>query len=220
MPSPARKPARTPLTQRRILEAALALIDARGLDELTMRALGSDLGVEAMSIYKHLPGKGAVLDGVVELLLEDLRVDEATPDDWRAQLAALARMMRGLSRDHPGAFPLLRRRSVSAYVVGREGVEHALELMLAAGFGKDEAVAAMRTVMRHVLGFALSDPLASASEDGPALEMPAEMAGEHPLVADLLSALSDRAGEDALFEYGLRALIAGMAPASGGAATA
>src|SRR5690606_21759304 len=63
---------RRPLTRRRIVEAALAIVDERGLPDLTMRRLGARLGVEAMSIYKHLPSKEAVIEGVRELLLDEL----------------------------------------------------------------------------------------------------------------------------------------------------
>ncbi len=196
--------------------AALALIDARGLDDLTMRALGAELGVEAMSIYKHVPGKGAVLDGVVELLLEDLDAAPTVSSDWRVQLTTIARRLRGLSREHPAAFPLLRRRSVSAYVVGRRDVEDALGLMNAAGFSRPDAVSAMRSVVRYVLGFALSEPRVVPDEDGSGLETASPLAVEYPLVADLLRALSSETGEDALFEFGLTALIAGLTPGDTG----
>lgn len=220
MPPRSTTSTRAPLTRRRILEAALTLIDERGLDDLTMRALGAELGVEAMSIYKHVPGKGAVLDGVVELLLEDLEADSEPAEDWRGQLTGIARRMRALSHRHPSAFPLLRRRSVSAYVVGRQAVEDALRMMIDAGFAPGDAVNAMRSVMRFVLGFALSEPGGVVADDGPGLETPTPIAGEFPLVAELLGRLTSREGEDELFEYGLRALIAGIDPSGGAGAPA
>ena len=67
MPDDAPDTTRRPLTRDSILSAALELVDTEGLDALTMRALGARLGVEAMSIYHHLPSKQAVIDGIVDL---------------------------------------------------------------------------------------------------------------------------------------------------------
>lgn len=214
MPRPATAQ-RAPLTRGRILAAALRLIDERGLDELTMRALGAELGVEAMSIYKHVPGKGAVLDGVVELLLDELDTGGQEAADWDIRLTDLALRFRRLSRAHPAAFPLLRRRSLSAYIVGRAMTEQAMRTMVAGGFDRDDAISAMRTVLRFTLGFALSDPRVGAADDGPALESPTPLADEYPMVAELVARVGDPQGEDRLFAFGLAALIRGLAPAPG-----
>ncbi|GAB3995459.1 hypothetical protein GCM10029992_12750 [Glycomyces albus] len=58
--------ARPPLTRKRIIEAAVAIVDESGVERLTMRTLGERLGVDPMAVYHHLPNKAAVLDGVVE----------------------------------------------------------------------------------------------------------------------------------------------------------
>lgn len=205
--TPLRRP---PLTRGRILEAALRLIDERGLGELTMRALGAELGVEAMSIYKHVPGKDAVLDGVVELLLEELETDRPTAPDWERHLAELALRFRALSTAHPAAFPLLRRRSLSAYIAGRGMTEAAMETMIAGGFTRDDAICAMRTIVRFTLGFPPADPAAQAGEDGPPADAPPGMREDFPLVSALIETVEDPAGDDRLFAYGLEALIRGL----------
>ena len=202
--------ARTPLTRPRILAAALRLVDERGLDELTMRALGAELGVEAMSIYKHVAGKAAVLDGIVELLLDELETSAPTSGEWRIHLTDLARRFRGLSLAHPHAFPLLRRRSLSAYVVGRGLAETAMQTMIAGGFAHDDAISAMRTVIRFTLGFALSDPRDSVGVDGPAAASPTPLDTDYPLVAALIGTVTDQDADDLLFEFGLAALIRGF----------
>jgi AcrR family transcriptional regulator len=204
---------RIPLTRERILTAALRLIDERGLDDLTMRALGGELGVEAMSIYKHVPGKGAVLDGVVELLLAELESEGPASSEWRIHLTDLARRFRAVSLAHPNAFPLLRRRSLSAYVVGQSVTRSALETMVAGGFTPHDAIAALRTVVRFTLGFALSDPREGIATAESASELP--VADDHPLVAALMQAVTDRDGEDRLFEFGLAAVIRGLEPLGG-----
>src|SRR3954470_7539302 len=101
--------ARPPLTRDRILRAALTLIDRDGLDALSMRRLGAELGVEGMALYRHVGNKERLLDGVVELLLEDVDVDvEPEPAaTWTDSWIAIARSYRRLARAHPGAFRLL-----------------------------------------------------------------------------------------------------------------
>jgi TetR/AcrR family tetracycline transcriptional repressor len=65
---PARTDRRTPLSQERIMQAALDYIDEHGLGELSMHKLGSKMGVQGMSLYHYVTNKDDVLDGVVELL--------------------------------------------------------------------------------------------------------------------------------------------------------
>ena len=68
---------RVPLTRGRVLVAALRLVDAEGLEALTRRRLGRELGCEAMALYRYVPDQAALLDGIVELVLDELVI----PDD-------------------------------------------------------------------------------------------------------------------------------------------
>lgn len=201
---------RTPLSRERVIAAALRLIDERGLAQLSMRRLGAELGVEAMSLYKHVANKDALLDGVRELLLSELADAPAAGEDWTQELLAFARRYRALGRAHPEAFSLLARGADRAYVAGRASAEAGLRSLLAAGFDEDTAAYALRSVVRYVLGFSLID---MAGEDAPAPLPPSELdalAREQPMVAGLMRSLG--AGtEDPLFEFGLRALITGIA---------
>lgn len=103
-------PPREPLSRERIARAALALIDAEGLDACSMRRLGAQLGVEAMAIYHHVPGKGPLMDAVMDCLIDEL------PLPPRADLAALDRLRRmmagwrSLAKLHPHAYVLLAAR--------------------------------------------------------------------------------------------------------------
>ena len=62
---------RAGLTRERVLSVALQLVDDEGLDALTMRKLAAALGVEAMTLYHYLPNKAALLDGLVESVLDE-----------------------------------------------------------------------------------------------------------------------------------------------------
>ena len=73
---------RSPLTKERVLQAAVDLADAHGLGALTMRRLGADLGVEAMSLYKHVANKDEILDGIVELVVGAIEIPKEG-SDWK-----------------------------------------------------------------------------------------------------------------------------------------
>ena len=76
---------RVPLTRARVLEAAVDLADREGIDAVSMRRLGQELGVEAMSLYTHVRGKDDLLDGMVDAVVAEITVDAAGPD-WRTTL--------------------------------------------------------------------------------------------------------------------------------------
>ncbi|MDZ4170230.1 MAG: TetR family transcriptional regulator [Coriobacteriia bacterium] len=95
-----------PLTKAEILSAALALIDAEGIDALTMRRLAHELGVEAMSLYHHVPNKDALLDGVVELALAAQAPTAPPPSgDWKATVIAAVCGFRRALITHPNVLP-------------------------------------------------------------------------------------------------------------------
>lgn len=95
-----------PITRALILGAALRLVDRDGVDRLSMRRLGVEVGRDATVLYRHIPDKAALLDGVVETMLADLSVDTADPH-WAGQLRTVARRLRTLALAHPNVVPLL-----------------------------------------------------------------------------------------------------------------
>src|SRR5438552_18523973 len=111
--TPASSAPRGALSRERIVEAAVGLIDGEGLDALSMRRLGSALGVEAMSLYRHFPAKTALLDAVVARLLGELAVPAPTVGPWQPSFRALARAYRALLARHPKAIPLLASLELS-----------------------------------------------------------------------------------------------------------
>jgi len=91
-----------------ILRAALRIVDRDGVDGLSMRRLSDEVGRDPTVLYRHIPNKAALLDGVAEML-EQLHVDTADPD-WAAQLRAVAHDFRRLALEHPNMVPLLVTR--------------------------------------------------------------------------------------------------------------
>lgn len=203
---------RRPLTRRRIVEAALEIVDERGLPELTMRRLGARLGVEAMSIYKHLPNKEAVIEGVRELLLDelaDLRRSQHHSDSWPEALRGVALAFREVCRRHPRALPLFAADADRAYAASWGAYEPVLQTMVAGGVPPDEAIAWLRVVVRHVLADGMLDVTTVTRTTTMTPDEVDAFAKERPLVADLVRAFH-RGPEEDLFEMGLDALLTGL----------
>ena len=110
--------ARQPLDRARIVAAAISFIDEFGLPGLSMRRLGAMLGVEAMSLYRYVPGRENLLDAVVGSILDEMAVDEEVLDSprhgWQDFLQRLAHGVRRVALAHPRAFPLVASRPTEA----------------------------------------------------------------------------------------------------------
>src|SRR5258708_15785303 len=97
----ARKPsARTPRTREAIVEAALRVLDADGIDGLSMRRVGEELGTGAASIYWHVRNKEQLLQLVFERVTEEAKLPEPDPSRWQEQLRAFAHRMREVLNNH------------------------------------------------------------------------------------------------------------------------
>jgi AcrR family transcriptional regulator len=179
------------------LEAAVALVDREGLEALSMRRLGRELGVEAMSLYNHIPNKDALLDGMVEVLLGKLRSPGSNGDpSWEAQVRGAFRSYLELARAHPNVFPLFALRPLNTAESLR-----VFGLLREAGLDNVSALRAFRTLSGYTIGHAL------AEIRGPALEPAgeAEGGGKTPRAG------ADRTGDrDAEFEFGLDLILAGL----------
>jgi AcrR family transcriptional regulator len=111
-------PNRRLLGRDQILREAVRLIDEEGRDRLTMRRLGSELGVEAMALYRYIPGREQLLDGVVEYVMNELyqktMKDEELPGSWQEYLQQMAHGVRDIASAHPRVFPLVATRPPAA----------------------------------------------------------------------------------------------------------
>jgi AcrR family transcriptional regulator len=193
------------LSRQGILAAAVALIDRDGVESLTMRTLAGALGVEAMSLYRHLASKEALLDGVAEQLLGEIQ-PRGVSSDWTEGVRGFARSVRGLAHEHPRAFALLATRALD----GRgslQPVEDLLASLRAGGFTPARAVAAYRVVAAYTRGYALSE-IAGFSFDEATLT--AEALGERfPTIRALGRHLASEPGRGS-FQAGLELIISGL----------
>lgn len=105
-------PPRIPITRARVLDTALRLVNERGADGLTMRALASELDIEAPSLYKHVANKDEILDGICELVYGQVVVGEL-PDEWHERMKAYARAFRTALLNNGNAACILSTRPVA-----------------------------------------------------------------------------------------------------------
>lgn len=168
--------ARVPLDRGRVVAAAIDYIDTEGLSGLTMRRLGARLGVEAMAIYRHVPGKEDLLDAVVNRLVADMEQDPdvlARPTDgWQDFLQRLAHGVRRVALEHPTAFPLVASRPPEAPWLrpplrSLEWVEAFLHGLTSEGFTDEAAVGAYRAFTSFLLGHLLLEVSTHGADVGP-----------------------------------------------------
>ena len=141
--------------RQRILDAALAIADERGLDAVTMRAVAAGVGVTAMALYPYVKSKDDLLDGLVGRLLTELHVpDPATP--WQDRLREIARSARETARRHPAVMPLLFSRPAVTPDAVRV-VDAFYQALIDAGVPDDEVARVERLITTLVLGYAISE---------------------------------------------------------------
>ena len=152
---PTTETGRAPLTRERVLRAAIALADRDGVDAISMRRLGAELGVEAMSLYNHVPNKAALLDGIVETVINDIELPEDI-SDWRACLREMAHSYRKVAMEHPHIVPLVATRPFNT-VTSLRPVEAGFEIFKEAGFDPESSLHAFRTLAGFVTGYTLAE---------------------------------------------------------------
>jgi AcrR family transcriptional regulator len=154
---------RSGLTRAEVLTAALALVDADGIEALTMRRLGKALGRDPMRLYRHAASKDALLDGVVESVLSELPLP-AVPEggDWEEALRRTAHAFRALALAHPHVVPLLVTRPLATPLAMRplgtlRPLEALLDLLVGAGFDGRGALHAYRLYIGFLYGHVLNE---------------------------------------------------------------
>ena len=161
------------LSRERIVDEAIALVDAEGVNALTMRRLGGRLGVEAMALYRYVNGREDLLEGVVDRLVSTLEIDPGArmgpADGWQAFLQWMAHTVRQLVLDHPLAFPLIATRHPAAPWLrpplrSLAVVEAFLDGLLRRGFTEDQAVRAYRSFTSFLLGHLLLESAARGAQ--------------------------------------------------------
>jgi AcrR family transcriptional regulator len=206
---------RAKLTRERVVTAALRIVDEDGLDAVSMRRVGRELGVEAMSLYHHVHDKEDLLMAIRERVLSEF-VDPGTDGDWEMRVRRGARSWREVLRAHPNAIGLISAPKQFAITpTALRPTETALRLLREVGLSEEDAVKAFCALGGFIVGFVMFEigvtraptfgdkpPTAQAlmatfpTEDFPCFmtSLPYLMSGDI----------------DERFEYGLDLLIAGI----------
>ena len=203
---------REPLTRERVLRAAVAFADEHGIEALSMRKLGQELGVEAMSLYNHVANKDDILGGIVETIAGEVEV--ASPDlDWRTAVRRSAISAHETLVRHPWAPALWMRRGGggTARLRFADGLLGALRRSLSA----DLAYRAFHTLQSYILGYTLQElrfPFEAEELESMAetflREFPAD---DHPHLAEhVRQHLEPHAFEEGGFEFGLDLILEGL----------
>ncbi|MGL5861049.1 MAG: TetR/AcrR family transcriptional regulator, partial [Phycicoccus sp.] len=150
-----RRTPRAGLSRDRVVTAALALADDRGLPAASMRAVAARLGVEAMSLYHHVRGRDDLLDGMVDAVFAEIHRPTAT-GDWRGELRRRSVSGREALRRHPWAAGVMnsRRSPGPATIAHHDAV---LGCLRTAGFDLPATGSAVALLDAHLYGFALQE---------------------------------------------------------------
>ncbi|MGW1743377.1 TetR/AcrR family transcriptional regulator [Nocardia sp. NPDC001965] len=209
----------SPVTRAAVLSAAVEIVDRDGVDGLSMRRLAEAVGRDPMVIYRHLPNKAAVLDGVAEVVISALSVD-AEASDWVAEVRRVAREFRGVALAHPRVVPLLVTRPLATPLGLRppavvRPLEDMLALLTRVGYTEVDALHIYRALFGFLYGHVLNElqeivERPEETDDLLRLGLYRLPIGEFPLVRALAPVLAtyDCAVE---LERGLDMLLAGPA---------
>lgn len=208
---PSRKPGpKSALSRDVFVKAALAIVDREGLDALSMRRLGAEVGVDPMAAYRHFPNKDALLDGVVEAVVSevDLATDPST--SWQAQIAQLARAYRTALLRHPAVAPLAASRPLGTPGALRLA-ERSLAVLEGAGIDRRTAILTVNALGIFINGVVLVETGAGRPVPGAAAQrdvLSSLPANEFPRLADLTASGDIAMTYDELLVFGLDAMTA------------
>lgn len=196
---------RSPLTRERIIEAAVTLADAFGVEELSMRKLGAELGVEAMSLYNHVENKDDIFDGMVDYVFGAIPLPDVD-SDWRVSIRATALAAMDQFVEHPWTVNLLMQRGI----YGQSSLlfmDRVLGLLRGAGFSEEDVHHAWQMLASHTMGYAFQQ--VSGGNDDHGWETKFLDLGSFPHVAALAPYLAEcEFGSE--FAFGLDIIIAGL----------
>jgi AcrR family transcriptional regulator len=155
--------ARRPLTRERVIETAVSYADAHGLEEMSMRKLGTELGVEAMALYNHVDNKDDLYDGMIDYVFSEITLaDTSLP--WREQLRLIGADTLEKFTEHPWVVLLLCTRGT----FGNESLrftDHIIGILFDAGFSEEDTHHAWQMLASHTMGYAFQAAFGTDPED-------------------------------------------------------
>jgi AcrR family transcriptional regulator len=197
-----------------VLRAALALADTGGIDSLTMRKLGQDLDVEAMSLYNHVANKDDILDGIVDLVFGEIALPSGG-GDWKRAMRRRAISAHEALLRHRWAPSMMQSRTRPGPATLRHH-DSVLGSLRSTGFTLVMAAHAISVIDGYVYGFALQQislPLQSSEQVAQVGQnILQQLAGEYPHLAEMITQHAMQPGYDYAdeFEFGLDLILDGL----------
>jgi AcrR family transcriptional regulator len=204
------------LTRERIISTAVEIIEREGVGALSMRRIAAQLGSGVMSLYNHIPGKEALLDGVAEYVVSGIDI-AADPDaTWQDEVRARARAFWQMGRNYPRSMMVVISRPATSAAEMRP-IEGALAVLHRAGFSSEDAVRVVRTFIAYIAGSLVREagvapglvPQRPLGHDQAVLEADRPIGlnpAQFPQVTSMAADLMTR-DLDADFEFGLEMLV-------------
>jgi AcrR family transcriptional regulator len=207
---------RTPLSRERVVAAALELADEKGVAGVSMRAIATRLGVEAMSLYNHVANREDILDQLVDAVFGEIELP-VPGTDWKQGMRDRAASARTALRRHPWAVGLMDSRTGPGAATLRHH-DAVLGALRAGGFSVAMAAHAFSLIDSYIYGFVLQElslPFTNRAElDAVAGNLLEALGDDYPHLAELVTQHALRPeydyGEE--FEFGLRVVLDGLHP--------
>lgn len=210
--SVSRSSGRTPLSRERVLQGAIRVADAGGVESLTIRSLAQELGVKPMSVYHYVAGKDEIIDGIVDLVFGEMDLPSAR-GAWRTEMHLRCHSVRAVLRRHPWAIPLLQSRTRPGPATLRH-LDAVIGCLRAAGLSLEQTAHVYALIDSYVYGFALSEaslPINGPQSIGDVAEsmMLLHLSADYPHLLEFTTGHVLTPGYDfgSEFEYGLDLIL-------------
>ena len=210
---------REPLTRERVIQAAVALADERGIESLSMRKLADELGVEAMSLYHHVKNKEDILDGMLDVVHAEFATPEAG-DAWRSAMRERAASTRRVLARHPWAIGMKARTSPGPATLGH--LDSVIGCFVAAGFSMPLTGHAISILDSYVRGFAQEEVSLPTDPSGDISAVAEDIMAQQEAMAETFPYLADMATRLVLqpgyayaheFDFGIELVLDGIGAA-------
>jgi AcrR family transcriptional regulator len=207
---------RLALSKERLLRAAIDLADRGGIESLSMRKLGQELGVEAMSLYNYVRSKDDILDGIADVVVSEIE-ESPSGADWKTSMRQRVISARKVLLRHPWAPRVIQSRTSPSPAMLRY-LESVIGILREGGFSIDMAHHAMHVLGSRVLGFT-QDLFDDSAALGPGPEVAAilarELGDKYPYISEMAMAVSHDGGlggcdDNVEFEFALDLILDGL----------
>jgi AcrR family transcriptional regulator len=198
------------LTRVRIVDAGLRLAGEHGLEAVSMRRVAGDLGVQAMSLYNHIASKDALLDGMLERVLDEVELPVAGRD-WEAELRGCAVSLHSTIHRHPWACGLVMAPAAFPSALGARAryIEAILRTLREAGFTAQQAYYAYHALDGHTVGITMWELGHTVADESRVEDARQQIAaGDYPYLLE--HAHEHEADHQSAFAFGLDLVFDGL----------